>query len=208
MQPLRATEIRELALMVKLRDVPGLDHDIASDEDLLPRVTARQFFAAIDRFGTPRIAVNNPANDLPGPDAAALNALAMRLLGGAIAAGPQGAPGPFAPALTLTQGTVAPDDIPECALVRASSGEIEVTWAPASPGVAIQVIQQGVDLPDPQVQMLMGLYEPADAPAPSPVLEAIRNGATIWLPALPESLHWTLKVKVTDAAHVRICGRQ
>jgi hypothetical protein len=200
MRPQRATEIRELALMVQLREVPGLALDVAADEELLPQVTARQYFEAIDRFGTPQVAIGRPGDYMPGPDASRLNALAARLVGGAIAVGPQGARGPSAPALTASAGAVAADGA-ACTLLTTTSGVAEATWLPPASGVAIG-FEGSAD-----VQLFMGLYAPADTALDLQVVAALRSGETIWLPKLPGSLHWTLVARATGDATLHICSR-
>ncbi|MEA2676524.1 MAG: hypothetical protein QOJ81_665 [Chloroflexota bacterium] len=209
MRPLRLTELRELALMVKLRDVPGLALDAPSDPDLLPQVTARQYFAAIDRFGTPQIPNHGPA-DYGGHNASdntALNALVLRLLGGAITVGPDGAPAAAAPTLEVVSGTTAPDGRYGCTALTPASGAAQATWSPSSAGVAIYA-EQATDVDAPPVQLFIGFFAPADAPVDATILAAVQGGETIWLPALPESLHWTLTLKVDGNAVVHVCSKQ
>jgi hypothetical protein len=206
LQVLRATEARELTLIERLRDVPGLAMDVSPDIELLGNVSARRYFTAIDQFGSPH--VEGASGDLPGPDGSRLNSVAMQLLGDAITVGPDGAPGSSPPLLSVVRGSVAPDDAAACSLLAPASGEAEASWSPPTSGVAIQVLDPSADLPSQQIELLVGLFAPADAPADATVLEAIRSGGTIWLPALPESLSWTLTLKVTGDAGVRICSRQ
>ena len=204
MRPLRLTELRELALMVQLRDVPGLALDVAPDADLLPQVTARRYFEAIDRFGTPQIPNHWPA-DYQGQDpsdSSALNALALRLLGGAIVLGPGGYPGPVAPTLTVAAGTSASDDAAACTLLTTTSNRAEAAWVPPASGLAMGLEGSA------EVQLFIGLYAPADVPVETTVLAALQRGETVWLPVLPESHHWTLTLRVSGDTTVRICSRQ
>ena len=204
MRPLRLTELRELALMVQLRDVPGLALDVAPDADLLPQVTARRYFEAIDRFGTPQIPNHWPA-DYQGQDPSdnsALNALALRLLGGAIAIGPAGDPGPSAPTLTVAAGTSASDDAAACTLLTTTSDRAEAAWVPPASGVAMGLAGSA------EVQLFIGLYAPGDVPVETTVLAALQRGETVWLPVLPESHHWTLTLRVSGDTTVRICSRR
>jgi hypothetical protein len=206
MQPLRASELRELALIAGLRDVPGLNLDIASDPDLLPQVTARQYFIAIDRFGTPRLAINDPADDLPGPDATRLNALAVRLLGDAITIGPDGVPAPSAPVLNVTSGTAGPDRA-GCASLTSSNGTATATLAVGSAGISISTLP----IAGPEKvysQLSLGLFQPADAPLDAALLAQVGRAETIWLPALPDPYSWQLSVRVYGNAVALICARQ
>ena len=204
MRPLRLTELRELALIEKLRDVPGLDLDLAADPNLLPQVTARHYFIAIDRFGTPGIPNHWPA-DYAGrnpADNTALNALAMRLLGGAMAIGPHGVPRSRPPDLNAASGTVAAGDPPGCTQLNPVSGEAAASWSPPTRGVAF-IADEGV-----QLQLFVGVYEPADAPVDAKLLEAVRRGDTVWLPALPAGLSWNLTLIVRGDAAVQVCSKQ
>lgn len=189
MHVMRATEARELTLIERLRSVPGLAMNVSPDVPLLGNVSARRYFTAIDRFGAPHI--EGVSDDLPGPDSSALNAVAMRLLGDAIRVGPDGVPGPG-----------GPSGAPGCTLLTTSSGRAEATWSPTSPGLAIQT-EGTADL-----ELSVGIFPPADAALPDAVASALKRGDTIWLPALPESLKWTLTLNVTGDAAVLVCGRE
>jgi hypothetical protein len=198
----RATELRELGLMVRLRDSPGLAMDVTPDPAFLAQVTARDYFLAIDRFGTPQIAIDRPADDLPGPDGSALNAVAMRLLGAAVTIGPSGQPGPAAPVLNVISGIDAPDDAPACTLLTTASGQAQATWSPSATGVLIRIDGPG------EVTAFTGLFEPVDQPVDATELAALQRGDTIWLPALPPSLSWSMRIEVHGDAVVHVCSRQ
>lgn len=175
---------------------------LAADPELLPQVTARLYFAAIDRFGTPTIVSATPADEIPGPDAPALNALALRLLGDAISVGPTGVPGPSPPALSVARGSAVPDDAPACTRLRPSSGTAEATWISPAAGLAIRTEGPA------QLRLSAGLFEPADAPLTAALREAIHAGDTIWLPALPQPFSWTLTLSVTGDAPVHVCSME
>lgn len=208
MQPLRLTELRELALIEGLRDVPQLNLDIAADPDILPQVTARQYFIAIDRFGAPQIPNHWPA-DYAGnnpSDNTALNALAMRLLGEAITVGPDGTPASRAPALDIITGSAAPSEEPGCAALTSLDADATATWTAQAAGVAIHT--EPATLNKPYVQLSLGLFRPADAPIGSPLIDEVGRGETIWLPALPHPYSWQLSVRLYGDALVRICSMQ
>jgi hypothetical protein len=201
MEPLRATEVRELALMVRLRDTLGLALDTAPDTDLMPQVTARDYFAAIDRFGEPQVAYARLGDSLPGPDTTMLNAFALRLLGAAVTVGPDGEPGPTAPVLGAMSGAAASDIRPGCTTLTTAQAQASATWSPPTPGVTITTDGKAV------VDVSLGLYAPADAPADPMVLAAINSGDTFWLPQLPASLAWTMTVRVQGDGTLHICSR-
>jgi hypothetical protein len=202
MEPLRATEQRELALMVKLRDTPGLAVDVMADTALLPQVTARQYFTAIDRFGEPRIASGNPAADLPGPDATALNELTQTLLGGAVAIGPDGSPSAAAPTLEVTTGTAAPDFGAGCTALTTVAGTADASWMPPTSALTINTEGKAV------VAVFLGLFEPVDSPINPLLLASVSHGDTLWLPNLPSGLNWHMRVTATGNATLHICSRQ
>jgi hypothetical protein len=198
---IRATEARELTLIERLRNVPGLALDVSPDIKLLGNVSPRRYFTAIDQFGAPY--VEGASTDLPGPDATALNAVAVQLLGDAIGIGPDGAPGPTAPSLSVVGGSATPDESPACTLLTVSSGIAEAAWSAPSSGVAIMSAAE----PE-QIRLFIGLFEPADTDAPEAVsVAALQRGETIWLPALPDSFGWTLRLEVAGDAAVRVCSR-
>jgi hypothetical protein len=186
---MRATEARELTLMERLREVPGLAVNVSPDIALLGNLSAKRYFAAIDQFGAPHI--EGVSDELPGPDSTALNALAMNLLGDAIRVGPDGAPGPAG----------SPDE-PGCTVLSTKSGRAEETWSPTSAGLAIR-IEGSADF-----QLSAGVFPPGDSPLPDRVLTALARGETIWLPALPEPFAWTLTLWVTGEANVHVCARE
>ena len=74
----RATELAELRVIESLRGTPGLALDVQPDDTLLMGVTARSYFAAIDRFGRPTL----PWDWQSEVDAAAVEAARHRLLPG------------------------------------------------------------------------------------------------------------------------------
>lgn len=199
---LRATELRELALMVQLRDSASLALDVSPDPAIMPQVTAQKYFAAVDRFGTPQVAADRPADNLPGPDASALNAVALRLLGSAVSVGPGGSPAAVAPALVVADGSASPNGVSGCTLLKTVSGEAVATWSPPTSGVAISADGQAT------VQAFLGLFEPVDQPVDASVGAAIQRGETIWLPTLPPSLTWSLSVKVDGDAVLHVCSKQ
>ncbi len=202
MEPLRATELRELALMVELRDTPGLALDVMADPALLPVVTPRDYYVAIDQFGAPTIASGNPGADLPGPDAAALNDLAKTLIGGAVRLGPDGAPASSAPMLNVKTGTTAPGPGTSCTLLNTVGDEADASWIPPTAGVSIATAQNAI------VDVFVGLYDPVESPISALLRSEIRRGRTFWLPTLPPGLEWHIRVKVTSHATVYVCARQ
>ncbi len=124
-------------------------------------------------------------------------------LGDAIRIGPDGAPGPSAPALDVVGGSAAPGDSPACTLLTASSGTAEASWFPPSSGVVITNVVEAE-----QTELFIGLFGQADAHAPDAVsVAALQHGDTIWLPALPDSLGWTLRLEVAGAWTMRVCSR-
>jgi hypothetical protein len=199
---LRATELRELALMTRLRASPDLAMDVSPDPAMMPQVTAGQYFAAIDRFGTPEVAASRPADDLPGPDAASLNVVALRLLGHAIAVGPAGHPAALTPDLVVARGVASPGDAPGCTMLRTASGEADATWSPPASGVAIRTEGQG------EAHAFLGLYEPVDQRMDPAMEAALQRGETIWLPRLPPFLVWTTRVKLSGDAMIHVCSRE
>jgi hypothetical protein len=178
MEPLRATELRELALMERLRETPGLALDTYADTAVLGPITARQYFAAVDQFGEPQLASGKPADDLPGPDAPALNALAVRLLGGAIAF-PQ-------------------DEAQNCSILATAAGH--ATWSPGPGSVAIHTTDAQAG-----VQLSLGVFDPADAPLDPAIQAIIARGAAFRLPDLPPPLAWKISIAVEGDAVVHIC---
>jgi hypothetical protein len=198
MHVIRATQARELTLIERLRDVPGLALNLSPDVPLLGNVSARRYFTAIDQFGAPHI--DGVSDDLPGPDGTALNAVAVQLLGDAISAGPAGAPGPTAQVLSVIRGYATDDVAPGCTLLQTSSGTAQATWSPPTAGVAIRMTGAA------QLQLAAGLFEPADAPVADGLRDAIRGGDTFWLPALPRPFSWTLALSVTGEARLQVCS--
>jgi hypothetical protein len=103
---LRSTILAELRFGMAVRDTPGLALDIPVDPELLPQVTLRRYLAAVDRFGAPRIALEEGGFRIAArADAAAVNATAIRLLGPAFQ---QGTPDGASLSATVTSGTVTP----------------------------------------------------------------------------------------------------
>jgi hypothetical protein len=186
---IRATEARELTLMERLRDVPGLAANVSPDIALLGNLSPTRYFAAIDQFGAPHI--DGVSDDLPGPDSTALNALALNLLGDAIEVGPDGMPGPAG----------SPDE-PGCTVLSTTSGRAQQAWSPTSTGLAIR-IEGTADL-----QLSAGLFPPGDAPLPDFVANALGRGEAIWLPVLPKPFAWSLTLTVTGEADVHVCSRE
>ncbi|HUP83717.1 MAG TPA: hypothetical protein VM284_05975 [Candidatus Limnocylindria bacterium] len=205
LQVIRATEARELTLIERLRDVPGVDMDVSPDGELLGNVAPGRYFTAIDQFGSPHIA--GASDDLPGPDGARLNAVAMQLLGDAVTIGPPGGSGTAAPALNVLSGMASPDGAAACTILRPLSGAGEATWSPSAAGVAFR-LEGAADRDPAVVQLFLGLFEPADQPADATIQAAVQRGETIWLPPLPDSLHWTLRVSVDGDLAVHVCSRQ
>jgi hypothetical protein len=201
MQPLRESELRELALTVQLRDTQGLALDAMVDDALLPVVTPRDYFVAIDQFDEPRIALGDPGSDLPGPDATQLNAMVARLLGGAVTIGPFGEHGPTAPVVTATIGTTAPDTVAGCTTITSAAGQAAASWSPPSSGVSVVADRNAI------VEIFLGLYEPADAPINPLLLRTILRGDTFWLPDLPAGLSWIVSVKAETSGALHICSR-
>lgn len=82
MRILRIDELAELRLMEVLRAEPGLVRDVSPDPELLPQVTANRYFAAIDRFGSPRLWIERGRESVVSDEAspARVNAAALRLL--------------------------------------------------------------------------------------------------------------------------------
>ena len=74
----RATELAELRMTESLRTQPGIQLDVQFDPAYSPGLTARAYYAAIDRFGSPTLGWDWRSD----VDAAAVEAARQRLLPG------------------------------------------------------------------------------------------------------------------------------
>ena len=126
MRDLRATMMAELKLVDSARAVDGLAMDTSPDVELMPQVTPRRYLAAIDRFGTPGLAVvRGPDGALVNVDSAHLNAAALELLADGFETG--GTPAPEPPADLVVEGGVAGPEGQGC-VSATGSGSIVARW--------------------------------------------------------------------------------
>jgi hypothetical protein len=58
------------------------------------------------------------------------------------------------------------------------------------------------------VKAFIGLFEPVEVSADDNLLAAIQRGDTIWLPVLPPSLSWSIRIEVHGDAVLHLCSRQ
>lgn len=199
---LRALELREIALMTRLRDSPSLTLDAAPDPFYLSGITARRWFELVDRFGDPQVAADRPGDDLPGPDAAALNAVASRLLFGAITVTPDGKSATTRPSLVVASGATDAGDTEGCTRLATVEGEADATWSPGTSGLGLTTDGRS------EISGFLGLFAPVEQPMDASWNAALGRGDTIWLPSLPETLRWQVRVRVTGDGVLYVCNRE
>jgi len=199
MRDLRLNEIAVLGLVEQLRDSPGLALDRSPDEELVPQVTPRRYFAAVDRFGPP--ALDTTGSPSRQADAARLNRAALVLLGDAFSVGPS-KPAGSAPMIRLdgTGGDLVVAG--GCATVRIQGeGPVAASWMVA-PGTGIRLDGELV----PHAGLFLGIDAASPQPPPTAVAAGLATGAGIVPPPLPSGLSWHARLDISGAGSLRVCA--
>ena len=195
MRLLRADLIVYLRLLEGLRGSPDLD----LEERAMLRIAPVKYYAAIDRFGAPRLARREPTLAEPGAaDRGRLDAALLKLVGEGIRPDPAarvvGAP----PAIAVSGGRAEPGT-DGCVRVAAGDRRATAAWTPGTGGFLLR--GGGADA-------LRAVRVGAFArPGQNLDLSALGDGdAPIRLPALPAPLRWSVEVEVTPGRAVTVCS--
>jgi hypothetical protein len=193
---LRATMLEELRLAQSARDVPGLALDVSPDMILMPQVTVRRYLAAVDRFGAPRLAIDDEAEGVTAAaDSGTVNAAALVMLGRAFV--PGGALDDVPPdAISASDGALGEPNGGCVPLV--GPGAVEAHWQ-LQDGAGFSIHAE----PATAIVLSLGVRSDALAPVTDRMAADAADGG-IRPPKLPSGAPWFGAVR--SDRPVTICG--
>jgi hypothetical protein len=191
---LRTNEVAYLRLLETLRGSPDLDPDVGA----MYRIRARDFFAAVDRFGRPRLASSEPTAATVSPaNRHRMDEAIVRLLHRGFrltAARVEGPP----PDVAVTQGALEPAG-PGCVRLVAGQGAAAGSWTPAAGTVALRAA------PGARPAVRVGVFAPPAQPVETEGI-ASAGDLALRLPTLADELRWSVRIEVAPAEAVDICN--
>jgi hypothetical protein len=193
---LRENMVAELRLLDSVRAVPGLALDTSPDEELIPQVTPRRYFAAVDRFGRPRLAIEGGTDEASAlADPARLNAAAVRMLAGGFTRGGTRASEP--PDVVIVRGGQAQADGQGC-IIASGSGRFVVNWS-VGPGDGFSIASGQIE----PTAIRLGVRPSGLVTAPPSIAAGVAAGGVIIPPPLPDGAPWYAEIE--SVAPLTIC---